>query len=152
MNKNLKRRWVVLRKMKEEETTTGYMLIIFKDKSDEERGKDSLSCFFLADPIFDAEPVENEVKESKKKFGFHLKSKDSNDGEQINGVFGTGNIEDRDDWVTKINEALASQKQNDNDENSDPEEDLDEDRLSQGLRRLSIKLTFVKNYCEFFNH
>ena len=39
-------------------------------------------------------------------------------------------MEERDDWVGKINEALASSKQNEMDENSDPEDEVDEERLN----------------------
>ena len=54
VNKHVKRRWVVLRKMEEEDTTTGYILECYKEEREEQRGKEPRVTYFLADPVFEA--------------------------------------------------------------------------------------------------
>ena len=73
ISKHLKRRWVVLRKIEEEETTTGYQLECFKDEREEQRGKNPRFSIFLADPVFEAAAFDDETKDAKKKHGFELK-------------------------------------------------------------------------------
>ena len=130
MSKHLKRRWVVLRKIQEEETTTGYLLECFKDEREEQRGKNPRFSIFLADPIFEAAAFDDDTKDVKKKHGFELKMHNE-ESIKVNAVFVIDNGEQRDDWVTKINEALASSKQNEMDETSDPEDEVDDERLNR---------------------
>ena len=67
LSKNLKRRWVVLRKIVEDETTTGYQLDCFKDEREEQKGNKTKNTYFLAEPIFEAEAFTDESRETKKR-------------------------------------------------------------------------------------
>ena len=81
--------------------------------------------------LFKAAPFEDDSKDAKKRHGFELKMNNVQDGTiKVNAVFVIDNVEARDDWVAKINEALASSKQNETDETSDPEDDVDEEKLN----------------------
>ena len=134
LNRDGKKRWAVLRKVQEGDDTTGYLLECLKDEKEEHKGKNAKGVtYFLAEPIFEAFPFDEMSKDQKKRFGFELRMQnlenDDNEEITVNAVFVAENEEDRDDWVSRINDALASSKRQELEEDSDPEDIVDEEKI-----------------------
>ena len=135
LNRDGKKRWAVLRKVQEGDDTTGYLLECLKDEKEEHKGKNAKGVtYFLAEPIFEAFPFDETSKDQKKRFGFELRMQNSENDENneeitVNAVFVAENEEDRDDWVSRINDALASSKRQELEEDSDPEDIVDEEKI-----------------------
>ena len=91
---------------------------------------------FLCDAILEAQIIPEDPNQSKKgqKYLFELLQQ-SHDGviSPHGVVFGSDTPEQRNHWVDSINDALAIQRKSEFQEGSEPEDDLDEEKINSRI-------------------
>ena len=135
----LKKGFMVLKKMEDEDKETGiatFHLEVFKDEKESVKRSHPKFNVFLCDAILEAQIIPDDPNHSKKgqKYLFELLQQ-SHDGviSPHGVVFGSDTPEQRNHWVDSINDALAIQRKSEFQEGSEPEDDLDEEKLNSRI-------------------
>ena len=135
----LKKGFMVLKKMEDEDKETGiatFHLEVFKDEKESVKRSHPKFNVFLCDAILEAQIIPDDPNQSKKgqKYLFELLQQ-SHDGviSPHGVVFGSDTPEQRNHWVDSINDALAIQRKSEFQEGSEPEDDLDEEKLNSRI-------------------
>ena len=135
----LKKGFMVLKKMEDEDKETGiatFHLEVFKDEKESVKRSHPKFNVFLCDAILEAQIIPDDPNQSKKgqKYLFELLQQ-SHDGviSPHGVVFGSDTPEQRNHWVDSINDALAIQRKSEFQEGSEPEDDLDEEKINSRI-------------------
>ena len=130
---------MVLKKMEDEDKETGiatFHLEVFKDEKESVKRSHPKFNVFLCDAILEAQIIPDDPNQSKKgqKYLFELLQQ-SHDGviSPHGVVFGSDTPEQRNHWVDSINDALAIQRKSEFQEGSEPEDDLDEEKINSRI-------------------
>ena len=155
----LKKGFMVLKKMEDEDKETGiatFHLEVFKDEKESVKRSHPKFNVFLCDAILEAQIIPDDPNQSKKgqKYLFELLQQ-SHDGviSPHGVVFGSDTPEQRNHWVDSINDALAIQRKSEFQEGSEPEDDLDEEKLNSRISAQQNSVIFrqgLKKMCFYW--
>ena len=155
----LKKGFMVLKKMEDEDKETGiatFHLEVFKDEKESVKRSHPKFNVFLCDAILEAQIIPDDPNHSKKgqKYLFELLQQ-SHDGviSPHGVVFGSDTPEQRNHWVDSINDALAIQRKSEFQEGSEPEDDLDEEKLNSRISAQQNSVIFrqgLKKMCFYW--